>query len=222
MDVLFDVNSLGTAIGAAGALGTACFGIVEGLKWTRLGEMGFGRLQRILGDPLKSTLVVAYGEQYEQLLRAQYREDWAHSDLPKTLRQGVRLGLDGANAAAVATFLGNVDPAALKAAAIKVEQCQPLTDTDRAAIGRYEAAVDVRIESALAQAQDDYLGAVRLTASVIAIGLAVLASILHSGPAGWQPWVTGVFVGILAVPLAPIANEVVSALQAATKALRGS
>src|SRR5690348_3327308 len=66
MDVLFDVNSLGTAIGAAGALGTACFGIVEGLKWTRLGEMGFGRLQRILGDPLKSTLVVAYGEQYEQ------------------------------------------------------------------------------------------------------------------------------------------------------------
>lgn len=216
------IDSLGAAIAAAGALGTACFGIVEGLKWTRLGEMGFARISKLLGVDLKDALFRAYGPQYEQLLRAQYREDWATSDLPKTLRQGVRLGLCKDNAAHIATFLGNVSPADLEAAAIKVGQNAALTDPDRAAIARFEVAVDARIDSALSLAQDTYLGGIRAAASVAAIALAELAALIIYQPAQWSNvgWVIGLLVGTLAVPLAPIANDVVAALQAATKALR--
>ena len=35
------VNHIGTVVLAVGALGTASFGIVEGLKWTAIGTIGF-------------------------------------------------------------------------------------------------------------------------------------------------------------------------------------
>jgi hypothetical protein len=217
------ITSLGAAVAAAGALGTACFGIVEGLKWTRLGEAGFSRITQLLGQGLQGALAIAYGPEYERLLRAQYREDWAHSDLPKTLRQGVRLGLSKANAATIAGFLGAVNPAALETAATNVLQCLPLSDADRAAIARFEAAVDARIESALALSQDTYVGTVRMTASVIAMLMAVVTAFMLYSPAQFLGggWLMGLLVGTLAVPLAPIANDVVNALRAASKALGG-
>lgn len=217
------IDSLGAAIAAAGALGTACFGIVEGLKWTSLGEVGFGRILRLLGGALEDALARAYGPSYEQLLRAQYREDWASSHLPKTLRQGVRLGLCADNASDIASFLGNVTPVALESAATKVGQNLPLTDPDRAAMERFEVAVDARIESALSLAEVTYLGGIRVAASTVAILLAESAALVIYHSAQWldSGWIMGLLVGTLAVPLAPIANDVVAALQAATKALRG-
>ena len=52
------VNNLATFVAAAGALGTACFGIVEGLKWTSLGELGFGRIVSYLGPALLGALKI--------------------------------------------------------------------------------------------------------------------------------------------------------------------
>ena len=211
------IDSLSSAIAAAGALGTASFGIVEGLKWTSLGAAGFGEIKTYLGAALSGSLRIAYGEDYENLLRAQYRQD-SHSQatIAKSLRQGLRIGLSSGNAEQIADFLGTVDPVALKQAATNVEKCAALSDVDRAAIGRFELAADARVESALSRAQDVYLGSVRMTASVVAIALGELtAFILHAD------WLVGLVIGLVAVPLAPIANDVVSALQAATKAMRG-
>lgn len=220
--VQLQVNSLGAAVAAAGALGTSCFGIVEGLKWTLLGEAGYSRIVHLLGVALRDALARAYGPNYDELLRAQYREDWATSDLPKTLRQGVRLGLSRENAVDIAHFLGNVSPDALQLAAMKVHENETLSDADRTAIGRFEVAVDARIDSALSLAQSSYLGTIRVAASAIAIVLAEMAALVIYQPAQWLStgWVMGLLVGTLAVPLAPIANDVVAALQAATKALR--
>ncbi|HEV2227907.1 MAG TPA: hypothetical protein VGR86_03045 [Steroidobacteraceae bacterium] len=212
------ISTLSSAIAAAGALGTASFGIVEGLKWTALGTAGFGCVGEYLGHDLVGCLRIAYGPDFERLLKAQYRQDsQSQAVIAKSLRQGVRIGLTTANAENVARFLGTVAPAALRQAAEAVEAATPLTDADRGAIGRFELAADARIASALSRAQDAYLGWVRGAASVCAIVLAIGAALA----AGAQP-LDGVIVGIVAVPLAPIANDVVAALQAATKAMRGN
>lgn len=220
----FTIDSLGKAVAAAGALGTACFGIVEALKWTPLGAAGYGQIPKYLGAALQGALRVAYGEDYDNLLRAQYRQDSQHqTTIAKSLRQGVRIGLTSQNAEAIARWLGTVDHQALKAAVANVEAGVALTEDNRAAIGRFELAADARIDSALARAQDIYIGTVRCAASVLAIVLAEVAAVLlGSGPAGAGPemWLVGLLVGVVAVPLAPIANDVVSALQAATRALR--
>jgi hypothetical protein len=223
----FDIDSLGHAVAAAGALGTASFGIVEALKWTPLGAAGFRQIHVYLGADLEGALRVAYGDEFSRLLEAQYRQDSQHQTLiGKSLRQGVRIGLTPENAPAIARFLGTIDPNGLRAAAVAVQNGQALTDDERGALGRFELAADARIASALSRAQDVYLGTVRCTASAISIAFAEVASFLLGtesvAPGLPSVWVVGLLVGIVAVPLAPIANDVVGALQAATKALRGS
>lgn len=211
------INTLSSAIAAAGALGTASFGIVEGLKWTALGAAGFGCIGEYLGQDLTGCLRSAYGPEFERLLRAQYRQDSrSQSVIAKSLRQGVRIGLTTANAENVARFLGTVAPAALRQAAAAVESSTPLTDAERGAIGRFELAADARIASALSRAQDVYLGWVRGSASLCAIVLGIATALILG-----SDLVDGLIVGVVAVPLAPIANDVVAALQAATRAMRG-
>ena len=219
----FNIDSLGPAVAAAGALGTASFGIVEALKWTPLGAAGFGQIRSYLGPELEGALQIAYGPDFARLLRAQYRQDSAHQSIVgKSLRQGVRIGLTPENAPGIAGFLGTIDPTELKAAATAVQEGHDLTDPHRAAIGRFELAADARISSALSRAQDVYLGTVRSAASVLSIVMAEVAALMLGSSTGGPPmWMVGLLIGIVAVPLAPIANDVVGALQAATKALRG-
>jgi hypothetical protein len=209
------ITNLSTFIAGAGALGTACFGIVEGLKWTALGEFGFGQIKKYLGGPLLNALHVAYGPEYEKLLRAQYRQDsQTQAAIAKTLRQGVRIGLTAKNAAAIADFLGTVGSTELTAAAEDIAKAAHLTAGDRTAIGRFELAVDARIDSALSRAKDAYLGGVRCTAALLAIAIAQLVSYVLGGE-----WNMALVLGIVAVPFAPIANDLIGALQAATKSL---
>jgi len=206
------VENIGTAVVAAGALGTAAFGIVEASKWISVvGEAGFGSAMRVLG-PLSRTLEVAYGKQYDDVLRGQYRG--SGRDLARTLRQGVRAGLSASNAAEVASFLGSVDPAALGAAVSAIERSGDLALPERGVIGRYELAADARIDAALAIAQARYVGVVRVLSSLVAIAIA-----LAVGDAMSVPWQSSILVGIAAVPLAPIAKDVASGIQAASKAI---
>jgi hypothetical protein len=210
------LNNVSTFIGAAGALGTACFGIVEGLKWTSLGEAGFGQITKYLGSQLSGALQIAYGPEYEKVLRAQYRQDsQTQATIAKTLRQGVRIGLTSTNASGIAGYLGTVDGPKLAAAASKVTAGSDLSGDDRAAIGRFELAVDARIDSALSSAQDVYLGTVRTAASFLAILIAEgVAEIMNV-----SLW-AGLVLGVVAIPFAPIANDLVGAVQATTKALK--
>ncbi|HWO40565.1 MAG TPA: hypothetical protein VNO43_02040 [Candidatus Eisenbacteria bacterium] len=207
------MENIGTIILATGALGTAAFGIIEALKWTRLGEAGFGSILKMLG-PILQTLEIAYGPDYKKLLRAQYRGN--QRELTRLIRQGVRVGLRPENAAPLAVYLGIVDGAALRAAAEKVISGGDLSAELRNVLGRFELAVDARIDAALTLAQSNYAGATRVSASVVALAIAMAVG-LHLG-SGY--WFQALLVGIAAVPLAPVAKDLVSALQAATRAIR--
>ena len=206
------MESLGAIVLATGALGTAAFGIVEGLKrWRRLGEAGFHAILTLL-SAISDTLRTAYGPDVEKLLRAQYRGQ--QGELARIIRQGARIGLTPDNAEAVARGLGIVDAAKLKAAAVAIEAGEELTPQLRNVIGRFELAVDARIDAALTLAQDSYAGTVRIAASVVALIIAIAVGV-YVGRV-----FEAVLVGIAAVPLAPIAKDVVSALKSASEALR--
>ena len=223
MIAAFDVNSLGVAVGAAGTLGTACSGIVDGLKWTPLGMAGYPRLHKLLGSELMDAVRTTYGARWDQLLRSQYRQDWARSPIGTTLRQGVKAGLNTNNAPAIAKFLGNIDGGALAGAVERAQRHEPPTDDDSAVMSRFEQALDTQIEGALAGAQDFYHSSLKLVAGILAIGMSELTAYLAGGFPGWigGGWLTGMLVGIVAVPLAPLANDVANALQATSVALRG-
>src|SRR5581483_151159 len=213
-------SDLASFILAAGALGTAAFGIVEASKYfAAIGEAGYDALTRVLGalaDPLR----VAYGPQSDVLLRAQYRGD--QRELVRLLRQGVRVGLRGANAAAVAADLGSLEPGSL-VQAIRVATGEDdgsghdgsarLSDAQRSLIARYELAADARIDAALTLAQARYAGALRLLASAVAVALALVVASLVTERTS-DDYALAVIVGLGAVPLAPIAKDVAAGIQA--------
>jgi hypothetical protein len=208
------MTDLPTVIAATGALGTSAFGIVQAAKiWSPVGEAGFDTMVGALGT-LTSALDVAYGHEWQRYLRGAYRGDG--SSLRTTLRQGVRVGLTADNAGTVCAFLGAIDATALRTAVAAAQQGHTLTADQSALIGRFELAADARIEAALALAGARYKGTLHVSASVVAIGLALAAAATIPEVSIVQ----ALIVGIAAVPLAPISADIASGLSAATRALK--
>jgi hypothetical protein len=208
-------------IAATGAVGTAAMGIVELLKSSRLGELGFGTLARVLGrEPLES-VATAYGPDTLTLLRGMYRSSRGEGELRRTLRQGLRIGLTPESAPALAARVGVVDADALADIARAIHSGRALEEAEQAMLGRYELAVDARIDAALALAESAYVRGMRLTASLVALCLAFGGAWLlpGSGAPSDPKWVLALLVGITAVPLAPIAKDVATGLREATRAL---
>lgn len=214
---------LGTIVLATGALGVAAAGIVDGLKMRLLGHTGFQQLRDMLGAPLWQALDVAYGPQGDKLMREQYRDGGAKGELPKTLRQGIRIGLTPDNAREIAGDLGVVKAEVLAKAATAIVNGQDLDNADRAAVGRFELAADARIQAGLSLAEARYAAAARCAASWVALILALLTAAALQCEAGafdLELWLGAVLAGLAAVPLAPIAKDVASGIQAASKVLK--
>lgn len=209
------MENLGTIVLAVGALGTASFGIVEGLKWTFVGLSGFRQIPKLLGGPVMKALQIAYGPEYLSLLRAQYRANRTSGELPKSIRQGARVGLTPETAAELANQIGVVNEADLKAVASTLQKGKDLTDAQRSVLGRYELALDTRIDAALALANDKYIGYIRVLASAISIGIALGVWRTTEG----IELLEALIVGVAAVPIAPIAKDLASAIQSAAKAM---
>jgi len=239
---------LGTTAMAVGALGTASYGIVDGMKlfsWVDLAgfeqlfssDVAGGRTwpsQQTVGlDALLPVLQVAYGSDVMGLLKAQYRNGRAKGDLPRTLRQGVRIGFgmsEQNKIVTAATSLGLADSiASLAAHALELareqrppaagetaKSSQAISEDARAALARLETAIDARIDAALALAETKYVTKIKLWATFVALVIAFGVGLsLDQKPAFCF------IVGITAVPLAPVAKDLATALQEAVKAFKG-
>ncbi len=215
---------------AAGALGTASFGIVEGLKWTPLGTIGFKSIQKKLGNTVMKALESAYGPDFLDYLTSLYRNSKSSGELSKTIRQGVRIGLTENIARGLAKSVGVVDGVILESVAKSLESGEELSQIQRSILGRFELALDARIDSALADANTKYVGGMRVAASLFSIIISVATAITlfftESSISGLFTMagilIQSVIIGLVAVPIAPIAKDIVSAIQAASKTVRRS
>ena len=245
-------NNLGTTVVAIGALGTASYGIVDGLKFCSWIDLaGFERLfsgkgkaggrrwpieHRANLDPLLPALKAAYGADVMDLLKSQYRSGRASGDLPRTLRQGVRIGfsmIESEKIVAAAVGLGlTKSVATLAASTIKLgleqrppalgeesKESKPLvtaSDEQRSSLARLETAIDARIDANLTMANVEYVTQAKIWAMIVSLVIAFGVGLgLGNGPA------TCFVVGIAAVPLAPVAKDLATALQSAVKAMGG-
>ncbi len=215
---------------AAGSLGAAAYGIVDGFKFSaKFASAGFNQIKMALGAPIYEALRYAYGSQFTNLMRAQYINGRSSGDLPRTLRQGVRLALNSENAEALAATIGHLDGKALKDAATAVETGANVSHQQRSLIARFEVAVDTRVDAALALAENKYKGVMQMRASGVSIVLAVIGSFAFNVQQNsdglthaftFEDFVIALVVGIAAVPLAPIAKNVSTALQSVAKATK--
>ena len=253
-------GDLSTAALAIGALGTASYGIIDGFfkSFTWFDSAGFERIFAVGGkkggrrwpmtykatlDPLLPALRIAYGKDVMELLRAQYRSGRVTGDLPRTLRQGVRIGFGMMEVAAitsVAVELGiKAEIANLAAEAIDrarrqrvdaspTEQSRSLDvprppleaamiEEQRSAMARLETTIDARIDAALALADTQYVAQTKFLAMVVSLLIAIALGRCTDLKVDWVwCWI----VGLAAVPLSPVAKDLSTALQEAVKALK--
>ncbi len=207
---------LSTLTLATGALGTAAFGIVEALKWTRpVGLAGFPTFWARLGA-LTLTLEAAHGPSARETIEDRYRG--SDDDLTRMLRQGARVGLTPSNAERVAAFLGTINGPALRAVLEKRDAAQPVTDAERAILARYELAADARIDAALLIAKVHFAGTARTFAMFASLAMALGAFLAMDEPKPHWSW--ALIIGVAAVPFAPIAKDLASGLNSAARALK--
>jgi hypothetical protein len=90
---------------------------------------------------------------------------------------------------------------------------EDLSSEARDALAQFELAVDARIDAALTLSLDHYQRAARIWASAVAILIALAAGTT----VGIE---VALLIGVLAVPLAPVAKDVASAIKAAADVLR--
>lgn len=245
-------KDIGTIVLAVGALGVASYGIVDGLKlisWIDLS--GFERLFSSAGtqggrlwpikhkaglDPLFPALKIAYGADVMDVLKTQYRGGRAKGDLPRTLRQGVRIGfsmmprdeiIHTTRRLGIAEKTAHLVADALEQA-LKlrppatgqtpvVSPAPSMGDEERAALARLETTIDARIDAALLLADNQYVTQAKVWATLVALAIAFGVGFYLEPFPGWAKCF---LVGITAVPLAPVAKDLATALQEAVKALR--
>jgi hypothetical protein len=218
------VEQLATVILAAGGLGVAAYGVVDGAKVIPgIGLIGYRHLRNQL-EPLMAAIGRAYGSDTEPLLKAQYRGGRAQGELPRSLRQGYRIGLpalEPTEIRAVAEAIGVAQSEAILGAAAKLRAGTTPEPAEREALSRLEVAADARIEAAMALAESDYVSGTKLLAGGLAIAIAVIVGWLVKDEILGHWLMKSVLIGLIAVPVAPVAKDLSTAVSEAARALRG-
>lgn len=217
---MVDLADLLNIIAAMGAIGTASFGLVDATKafWGGVSNIGFGHLERCLTQ-FKQTLTAALGEDWKAVFRAHWRNGVSKDQQKAIIRATVRLGLTQGTVGELAA-IGRVKGGALKTVVDKLEEGGELSAEEVNLMGRVDAAMAALIDAAYERAEQQYRNVARVLAGGVAIGLSIGGGALL--PAGYaEPKNLGiaVLVGILAVPVAPIAKDLSGALTTAVKAM---
>jgi hypothetical protein len=221
------VEDLGTMVLAAGALGTAAMGVVDGLKrWEWVDVAGYQEALSYVSVFLPAVRE-AYGDRADDVLKAQYRDGRGAGELPKTLRQGLRIGLVALAGSedqlrSMASAVGVVAPAELVEVAQALHDTGDLNDGQRKVLAQFELAAHARIDAGMAIAEKIYVTWQKQIAAVIAIVIALVVGLILLADNQATGWVVlkALVVGIAAVPFAPIAKDLSTALSEAAKALK--
>lgn len=225
------IDNIMNAIAATGALGTAAYGLVDITKFFGGGvsRAGFGDVRQAVTPfiGVADRPGRAFGsEQILGTLRANWMNGMPKADQKAAAKSLIRLLLKPDTAAWIAAAAG-VDPVHLATAAQHIFDDTPLTDEDTRVLGAFDTAVSASLDYGYERGDQRYRNTAKMVASVIAVTLAVAAGgIVHGQPGGCaggilcRYWpLSAVLIGLVATPLAPMAKDVSSALQAAVKAM---
>lgn len=236
MDGFEIIANVIAAIGAVGALGTASFGLVDASKafWGGISNVGFGHILRGC-EPFLGVIRRATGpEDWRWLLLAQWRNGRDKEAQKALVRSLVRLGLTQ-GAVEELSDIANITPAELEALVVKLRDGVELDGSDINILGRIDQAIGYRIDAAYERADQQYRNVARISAGAVSIVLALFVGVvLQSQETPEALRLTGqylgvsntiwaaILAGVLAVPIAPIAKDLMSALTAAMGAVKAT
>lgn len=218
------ITRLVAIITAIGALGMAAFSLVDATKAfgggvSNCGLPGLNRVVSRFSDALDRALGTdEKGKaEWRRVVRSHWINGRPRAEQKAIVKSLIRLGLAPQTAPELAKA-GQVNAGALVAVAEKLEVGTALSEVDLNVLGRLDASVEAQLDAAFDRADQLYRNVARVLAAVFSIGLAFLATWALE----WDRWALALLIGLLAVPLAPIAKDLASSLQAAAAAMRAA
>ncbi|HYB44401.1 MAG TPA: hypothetical protein VEL75_21680 [Candidatus Methylomirabilis sp.] len=214
-----------TIVLAIGSLGTAAYGVVDASKGFGGGmsNFGFGDIKKVISSlipfrPEDSVSASALGrESVLATLRANWLNGMALADQKSIAKALVKLNLTATSAAGMAAATG-VDPALLASVAAKLVTGAALTQQETDAYGRFDLLLSALLDQGYQRGDQRYRNSAKLVAIPVAVGLAVLGALAIDGSNfGAASAGKAVIAGLLATPLAPVAKDLSSAIQAGAK-----
>jgi hypothetical protein len=209
------------AIAAIAGLGTAAFGMVDVTKTLppvlNVSYRGTGTILKALGA-FAPALKQVLGDNWQDAIIGPWINGVAKDDQKNTTKGLIRLGLTADSADAVAKA-ANVNAAMLKTAIAALQSGAGLTSEQINELGRLDATVDAILSAAYERADQEYRNTAKIVAGGMAIALALAAdAVLTRADVGLNIGLA-ILVGIVSVPLAPMAKDLTTALQSAVKSL---
>lgn len=234
------LDHIGSTTAAIGALGTAAFGLVDATKsmFGGVSTRGFASIAKTMATliPEASVASAAASSTAEPAtppalslasilvtLKSNWINGVAQEDQVAIAKSLVKLRLNVDLARPLAE-LTSVDPVTLTAVAAKLASGQPLTQNETDTYARFDLILTTLLEQAYQRGDQQYRNTAKILACAISVLLAVggagaLGQFTTSGQAAHHFW-QAVLVGVLATPLAPIAKDVASAIQAGAAAVQ--
>jgi len=208
---------------AVGGLGTAAYGVVDATKafGGGISNRGFGDIKKVI------TRLIADSKAPDQpslghaaaidTLRANWLNGMAMADQKSVAKALIKLNLTRDSAAKMAAAVG-VDAKILQAIVDKLGAPLPLTTPETDVYGRFDLSLNALLDQAYQRADQRYRNSAKLLAIPIAVLLAVAGAWALNGNrlASADLW-KAIIAGMLATPLAPVAKDVASAIQAGAK-----
>lgn len=212
-------------IAAAGAIGTAAYGLVDTSKAVNGGisNLGFGSIraavQSLVGAETAAGVVFGPTEIIETL-RANWLNGVTKANQKAAAKALIRLMLKPGTVEAMARATG-VNAEHLQTAVQHLHDDADITPQDIKVLGTFDVVVSATLDLGYERGDQVYRNAAKAAAAVVAIVLAVVGSYFVFGGlntiASWLP--LAILIGGVATPLAPIAKDLSTSLNAAVKAV---
>ncbi|TDK30302.1 hypothetical protein E2F50_20915 [Rhizobium deserti] len=214
-------GQFGAIISAIAALGTASFGLVDASKAFKGGisNVGYGFIKSAL-TPFEAALATIDRADPFALPRANWLNGLPTSDQKAAARNLIRLGFNSHTAERMAANVLPDNAVLLKAIAVKIETGEVPTEVELAVLARFDAIIDARLDSAFERADQKYRNTSRVAAAGISVVLAEAGAMSVYGSAGADVLLLGLIVGVIAVPVAPVAKDLASAISTSVAAFK--
>lgn len=205
---------------AIGALGTAAYGLVDASKsfGGGISNSGFGDIKKVV-----SPLIPASGNSALALtsvlatLKANWMNGMALADQKSIAKALIKLNLTAATAKQMATTIG-VDGNVLTSIAGKLGTDNPLEKNETDVYGRFDLLLTALLDQGYQRGDQRYRNSAKLAAIPVAVILALLGAwSISSNGLSWADAWRAVIAGLVATPLAPVAKDLASAIQAGSK-----
>jgi hypothetical protein len=217
-------------IAAVAALGTAAFGIIDAAKpfWGGPSNFGFGHIKKAL-RPFDTALTqgIAPGVAWTTL-KSNWLNGVALADQKAAAKALIRLSVSPATAPVLADAT-KLNPTIFATVAAKIRDGTPLVDQEVSLLGEFDAVVSAILDAGYERADQKYRNTAKFLAAIVAIvlawiGGAVIYKKMDPAPT-WDYvnselfWLAFV-VGLVAVPIAPVAKDLTTALVSAVSVLK--